>query len=310
MPAFSFNPNDLHRLNRLMFVARGAVTDETAGGHRTRKKGEGTDFLDYRPYVPGDDFRKVDWTLYGRLRQLFVRLHEAPRQLSITLLLDASQSMGFGHGGVGQGGVKQPGAAQEGVTKLLQAQRIASALGFIALSGGDRLFASAYSDGPSAFIGPLGGRRGLPALVRFLQKIEPGGTSDLAGAVSQLHAHGQRRGLVIVVSDFLNNIDPEKALSAILGAGGTLLAIQVLDPLDRGVGLKGNVRLRDSETGRTVDVRIDAAALARYQATFERHRAQLESFCRRHRQHYLCADTSDNYLELVCEALRSRAVLR
>jgi uncharacterized protein (DUF58 family) len=292
MDVFHFNPNDLHRLNRLMFSSPAAATDESSGGHRTRRSGEGSDFLDYRPYVAGDDLRRVDWTLYGRLRQLFVRLYEAPRQISVTLLLDASRSMGFG----------QP------VSKLLQAQRIVCGMGFVALRGGDRLFAGSFGGNSTPLIGPLGGRRGLPALVRFLQKTSAGGRSDLGGAVRQLQARGRRRGLVVVISDFLNIADYELALGTLLGGGAKIMVIQVLDPLDRGVGLSGVVRLTDSETGRRVDVRVDSSNLARYQARFQERREQLESFCTRRGQYYKCVHTGDSYLEAVCEALRSRAM--
>ena len=120
MVQFDFQPNDLHRLNRLMIVVRSARLDASSGGHRTTHAGEGIDFLDYRPYTPGDDFRKVDWTLYGRLRQLFVRLNETSRQLAINIVIDCSKSMLFG----------------TPLTKLHQAQLLACGLGFIGLKNG------------------------------------------------------------------------------------------------------------------------------------------------------------------------------
>jgi uncharacterized protein (DUF58 family) len=278
-----------------MFVARGAEADASSGAHRTRRAGEGTDFLDYRAYVPGDDLRRVDWMVYGRLRQLFVRLHESPRQLSVTVLVDSSRSMGFG----------EP-------IKLLHAQRLACALGFVALRGGDRVYAASFADAlQSPPAGPFVGRRGLPGLVRVLQRLQPAGSSNLLGAVQQFRSTGSpRRGLVIVLSDFLNVGDAERALTNLLGAGARLLAVQVLDPLDRGAGLSGTVRLRDSESGRMVDVRVDRSVLADYREQFERQRGQLESFCWRQGQHYLLAETGSNYLELVCNALRSGGVLR
>lgn len=294
MAQFSFNPNDLHRLNRLMFQVKGVALEESAGGHKSRKMGEGTDFLDFRQYTPGDDFRKVDWSLYGRLRQLFVRLHEAPRQLAVSLLIDESRSMQFG----------RP------ITKLQQAQRLACALGFVGLKSGDRVLAYGFADGIKRQLGPLGGVRALPMLVRFLQKLEGTGPSDLSAAVQQLRARRGARGLVIILSDFLNVPRCEQAMTQILACGGRVLAIQILDELDRGIGLKGTLRLEDSESGRQVDVKIDARTLGAYQKAFEEHRQQLENFCLKHRQHYIAATTGDNYLELVCEVLRSKAVVR
>lgn len=293
MAQFDFNPNDLHRLNRLVFMT-GAALEETAGGHRTRRSGEGTDFLDYRPYAPGDDFRNVDWSLYGRLRQLIVRLREAPRQLSVTLLIDVSRSVSFG----------QP------ITKLHQAQRIACALGFIGLRNGDRVFATSFADTIGAAIGPLTGARSLPVLVKFLSRCEPGGNSNLRVALNALRARRRAKGLIVILSDFLNVSHCEEAISSVLAGGAHVLCVQVLDRLDRGVGLTGNLRLRDSESGRQVDVNVDDRVRETYQAAFEERCQQFEQFCTRRRVHYLRADTSDNYLELVCDVLRSKALVR
>lgn len=294
MPGFTFNPNDLHRLNRLVFVAGGAVLEETGGTHRTRKAGEGTDFLDFREYTPGDDFRKVDWLLYGRLRQLFVRLHEAPRQLSVTMLIDASRSMGFG----------------SPISKLHQAQRIACGLGFVALRAGERLLGTAFADGIKAEVGPLTGAPALPKLVKFLGRCEGAGKSDLLTAVNALRARRRCRGLVVILSDFLNIPQCEAAVSAVLAGGGRVCCIQILDPLDRGAGLEGNVRLRDSESGTLVDVKVDDRIRTQYRQRFEEGRLAFEQFLLRRRQQYLQASTADSYLEVVCEAVRSRTVGR
>ncbi len=294
MPRFAFNPNDLHRLNRLLFVSGRGSFDDALGGHRSRKIGEGTDFLDFRPYTPGDDFRNVDWNLYGRLRQLFVRQHEAPRQLSISLLVDFSKSMQFG----------------ARCTKLQQAQRIACALGFIALKAGDRVFASAFSNRIVGSVGPLTGVRGLHALVSMLEKSSAGGTSDLLSVLQQLRARRRCRGLIVLISDFLNVPQWDQAMHLAMGDGAQLLAVQVLDPIDRGLGLSGSLRLRDSESGQLVDINIDPKRLEQYQQAFEHARQQVEDFCHHRRQYYLLADTQTNYIELVCQVLRAKAVLR
>jgi uncharacterized protein (DUF58 family) len=294
MPEFTFNPNDLHRLNRLMFTMGRLRMEVSTGGHRTSRAGEGLDFLDYRPYSPGDDVRTVDWNLFGRLRQLFVRLNETPKQLSVTLLIDSSRSMLFG----------------SPVTKLHQAQCIACGLGFIAFQSGDRVYSGVFADGLKGLVGPLSGRASLPPLVRFLQNAPAGGGSDLLETARQLRSRQRHRGLVIILSDFLNVAGIEEATSVILGAGGKLLAIQVLDLIDRGAGLQGRIRLRDSETGKCVDVFVNEAIRLAYQSAFELRRQQLEHSLGKLQQHYLLANTTDNYVELVCQALRSKAIVR
>lgn len=294
MPGFHFNPNDLHRLNRLIFAVPVAASDSTSGSHRTRFAGEGVDFLDFRPYSEGDDCRQVDWTVYGRLRQLFVRLNETSRQLCVSLLVDCSQSMMFG----------------SACTKLEQAQKVACGLAYVALRNGDRLNLCGFSRGLHDMIGPLTGVRSVAAVVRQLSAMPAGGPSDLMEAARHLCAMRRQRGLVIILSDFLNVVSCEEAISMILSRGGKVLVVQILDDLDYGKGLKGLLRLRDSESGRAVDIAIDALSLEAYQAEFERRRCLLERFLLQRRQSYLRASTGDDALELICRALRAKAVVR
>lgn len=291
MSPFVFNPDDLQRLNRLMFAARGSANDP-AGNRRSRHRGEGIDFLDFRAYTPGDDVRKVDWNLYGRLQQLFIRLNESPRQLSVTILVDTSRSMMFGGP----------------ITKLEQAQRMVCALGFVAMRGGERVFVYSFADRLSAGVGPLTGAKGLASLMRFLQNIDAGGRSDLSGALAGLRAAGRQRGMIVVLSDFLNVENRERAMSSLGQSEGTLLAVQVLDQIDRGEGLAGNLRLRDSESGRMLDVKVDGRTLQQYRRAFDEDRERFEARLTGRHRHYLLAPTRDHYLELVCRALRDKVV--
>jgi uncharacterized protein (DUF58 family) len=294
MPEFTFNPNDLHKLNRLMFTVDRLRFDVSQGGHRTSRAGEGLDFLDYRPYSPGDDVRKVDWNLFGRMRQLFVRLNETPKQLSVTILIDGSRSMQFG----------------SPITKLHQAQLIACGLGFLSLQSGDRVFSGIFADGIKNFVGPLSGKASLPPLVKCLKDAKVGGSSQLLTTARQLRSRQRHRGLTIILSDFLNVQGIEEATSVILGGGGRVLAIQVLDGIDRGIGLDGRIRVRDSETGQSVDIFVDNKVRSAYQSAFELRRQQLEEYFERMWQHYLLVSTTENYLELICKAMRSKAIVR
>ena len=294
MAKFTFDPADLHRLNRLAFLPRLASTEDADGERRSRRRGEGSEFLDFRPYIAGDDVRNVDWSLYGRLRQLFVRVNESPRQLSVLILVDTSRSMGFG----------------TPITKLEHAQRIACALGFVAMRGGDRVFAASFADDVNRGVGPLRGAGGLASLVRFLQTLDSGGRSNLSEALRFARATRRDRGLIVILSDFLNLPNRDELLREFGAAGGTLLAVQVLAPVDRGEGMTGKLRLRDSETSRMVDVDLDGAGLRMFQAMFEAQRAKLEAACTGRKRYYVQASVRDSYLAVVCDAMRARGVLQ
>src|SRR5574338_410224 len=117
-----FDEAFLRRLERLALVARRASIGQTQGERRSQKRGQSVEFADFRPYVMGDDFRRIDWNAYARLERFFIKLFVEEEDLSVHLLVDTSRSMNWG----------QP-------NKLWYATRIAGALSYIALAGLDRV---------------------------------------------------------------------------------------------------------------------------------------------------------------------------
>jgi uncharacterized protein (DUF58 family) len=137
-----------------------------------------------------------------------------------------------------------------------------------------------------------------------------GRLSDLRQAVDDLRRRRRHRGLVVILSDFLNVPGCAEALTSLVAGRARVLAIQVLDPIDRGTGLDGMLRLRDSESGRMVDVRVNPSILARYRAMLDAHQAVLELSLHHLAQDFVATTTVQPYLELVCRILRAKAVLR
>src|ERR1035437_7906508 len=294
--AFEFSPNELHRLNRLAFRMRTNPTEVTNGDRRLRRSGDGYDFLDYRPYSPGDDVRKIDWNLYARFRQqLFVRVHESPRQTSITFIVDTSRSMGFG----------QPR------DKLTQAQLSVSGLSFVALRDGDRVYLASFSDVLRAIRGPYSGVRRHSMLIDELQKLSTSGNSAMLEATRRVASRRLHRGLVVLISDFLGIGDVESVLRIIGGAGGQALGIQILSVDDLCHALApGVVCLQDSETGEMVRVRIDDSVLADFQSRFVARQELLrQQFLRRGYQ-FLQTSPQDDYLAVISQALTAGTVHR
>jgi len=117
-----FSEEFLRRLERLSLVARRPSAGVMQGERRSPKRGQSVEFSDFRPYVAGDDFRRIDWNAYARLERFFIKLFVEEEDLTVHLLIDASRSMDWG----------EP-------NKLQYAARAAGALGYIALSGLDRV---------------------------------------------------------------------------------------------------------------------------------------------------------------------------
>src|SRR3989442_5623128 len=129
-------PELLHRLEQFQLLAARRAKSSAKGERRSRARGQSVEFADYRTYVPGDDFRYLDWNLYGRLERLFLKLYEEERELPVRIFLDASESMTFGD-----------------PRKFDFARQVAAAVGYVALCGFDRVsvipFPGVTDDGPT-----------------------------------------------------------------------------------------------------------------------------------------------------------------
>src|SRR5258706_6477804 len=149
-------PELLRRLEQFQLLAARRAKSSARGERRSKARGQSVEFADHRNYVAGDDFRYLDWNLFGRLEKLFLKLYEEERELPVTIFLDASESMTFGT-----------------PRKFDFARQVASAVGYVALCGFDRVSVIAFPDamGEGAVRGALRSVRGRKSALQFFQNI-------------------------------------------------------------------------------------------------------------------------------------------
>jgi len=240
------------RLERLSLVTRRRVAAQWAGRHSSRHKGESLDFADYREYVPGDDFRRIDHNLWARLGILLVRQFEAEEELPLRVVLDSSRSMAF-------------------YDKFEVARVLAGMVAYMGLAAGDRvqLFTVPGSDGRPLGVGPAGRHLSQwPRLETWLEGLEPTGGSALAPAIRRLAGEGPVRGSLVLVSDLLTP-DWQSALDGLaVGSGGVILHVLGSEELDP--DLAGDLRLADAESGGELPVSTSEDTMRRYRDALER----------------------------------------
>lgn len=315
------SPALLRTLDRLDLMSRRVFAGRMAGERRSKQRGRSAEFADYREYTPGDDIRFIDWNVYARLEKLFVKLHLEEQDLAVHIAVDASASMDAG------GGARQP-------TKLVFAQRLAMALGYVGLVNHNRLSLSVWGRGPTRWMGECRGRRNVQRLAKFvLEEIGAEGEGPAQGFTDAMRGIAKMRrgaGVTIVISDFLI-AGPEgyseglRFLPAGLGreAGGgrthdvfclQTLSSGELDPSAEGGegerGMAGDVRLVDVESGAGVEVTVSAEVVKRYRARVDRYIADLASACfARGMTHVLCPSDTD-IERVVTDLLRRRGLLK
>src|SRR5260221_3115000 len=198
-------PELLRRLEQFPLLAARRAKSSARGERRSRRRGQSVEFADYRPYVPGDDFRYLDWNLYGRLERLFLKLYEEERELPVRIFLDASESMTFG----------EP-------RKFDFARQVAAAVGYVALSGFDRVSVIPFPEPPDrgmaeaaarnmelavrASLRAVRGKRSALQFFRGLNGLTAGGSADLNEGLKRGAPEARQAGVAVRISGFP---DPE-----------------------------------------------------------------------------------------------------
>lgn len=214
-----------------------------AGDYRSALMGVGTELAQVRPYVPGDDVRRIDWSVTARTGETHVRVHLAERVLVTWLVLDTSASMTFGTADRRKADV---------------AEGVALALGHVATRRGNRLGIVTFGDGPPHATPPRQGRVGLIGLLTKLRE-ETDGTRASAPALGVALRHtaaiARQRALVAIVSDFRGPLDWRHPLLDLAGRHD-VVAVEIRDPREQELPKLGELWLVDPETGR--QIRVDS----------------------------------------------------
>ncbi len=286
-------PQFLARLEQLELVSRKIFLGRMKGERRSKRKGQSVEFADYRNYVVGDDLRFLDWNLYARLDRLFLRLFMEEEDLHFYILLDSSLSMDFG----------EP-------TKLHYAKQIAAALGFIGLVNLDRVVVEAFNERLTQTLPPLRGRRSLSRLFDFLTNIEAAGPSDLAQALRSFSIRSSGKGIVVVLSDFMDKGGYEEALRYLVARQMDVFVLQIFSPEEIEPGIVGDLQLVDVEDGDLAEITVNGPLLRRYRQNLAAFRAELHEFCTRRGIGCLFADTQTPFDRLVLTYFRQRGLVR
>jgi uncharacterized protein (DUF58 family) len=266
----AFEPDFLRRLDGLVLGVQRARTVREGRRALGRVQGLGIEPESFKEYTEGDDLRFLDWNAFARLDDLTIRTFRAEREIEVTILVDASASMGL----------------PPEDDKLGMALGLAASLAYVAMASNDavRLGAFTTARGGAARVETTAlhrRRETYPAFRPFVSAVRCGGDTRMAEAVGRLLLERRRAGTVIMISDFLVSAgEYEQTLRRLLGARHEVKVVHVLgDRESTGTYPPGHYRVRDSETGELCEVTLGAGAAAVCRRRVERLSADLGAFC-------------------------------
>lgn len=284
-----FDPSFRHSLDRLA----AAVRRLNVARRRPTVTGAGQSFREHRDYVPGDDTRYIDWSVFGRLGKLVLRVFETEAEPTVYVVVDRSRSMRVG----------EP-------PRFDVARRLGVALGYVMLSLNARVGWAAAGEELTDELAPAAG---CPSIIRVMDALRhwrpEAATCDWSAVVERLvHGH-RRRGLVVLIGDFYDPPDPlETALARLAFAGFATLVLQLVLPEELDPPPRPAARLHDAEGGVRHRMVLSPAVHAAYREVFDERRDALHAMVARRGGAAVSMNCGDDLEQLVLDLFRRRAV--
>jgi len=253
------------------------------GGHNvSRFAGAGQEFLDHRNFHYGDDVRAVNWRAFLRLEKLFLKMFQVEPRVPVRMLVDVSESM-----------------TAHGAGKLEYARKLAASLAYVGLVRHDSMEIHGFSNRLTQRIFATGGRHRFTGVMDSIAAWQAGGATDCVAMVREFIGVYSQRGLVVIISDFLDDNGCDRALQYLADFGHELMLLQVFSPEDRTPPWTGELDLRDAETGVSMKLDFDEQARGRYTSAFDEYSSAVEGRALRSGGRYARIETTQPLEEVI-----------
>lgn len=254
----------LRQLDRYNMAIRKRVSTVYAGNRPSTRVGKGIDTVGYREYYPGDEMKDIDWKAYSRTEKLYVRQFEEEKTLTAHILLDASKSMDY---------------PEQTATKYEYAAMIALGIAYTVSRKNDKFAISTFNENVD-INAPKRGMRYLLELTDRLADHELAGSTDVDIVTHKYERLIKSRSLVVIISDFMEDFKHIES-SVLRLSGNDLILIQILDPFERNLPIKGDSRFYDMENGSEMKTYISDGFRKNYLKELEKHNAAIDGICKK-----------------------------
>lgn len=286
-----FDPNMIGPISAVGLRVRKPMEGSISGLHRSPLHGVSPEFADYRSYTPGDDLRNLDWRVYGRSDRFYIKRYEEESNLRAYIVLDASASMNY---------------ERESGTKFRAGATLAVSLAATLLRQRDAVGLHTFNTTGEAHLRMSSSESQLRKILNVLESVQPSGETDLARVMHSLADQIPRRGLVILISDMLTDLDSlYDAMGKVLYGGHEMLIFHTLDRDEVELPFKGSVLFRDIEGSEELFAEPRAFRMA-YKKAMEAFIGQVEQRCRATGIDYIRLFTDEDTGHHVSHFLRER----
>ncbi|MCX9014432.1 MAG: DUF58 domain-containing protein [Candidatus Methanoperedens sp.] len=278
----------LKELDRFTFMVRKRVSTAYSGSRRSILKGRGMEPVSYREYTRGDDFKTIDWKVYGRTEKLYVKEFEEEKSLTTHILLDSSKSMDFRN-------------------KFEYASMLALGFAYLVTKDNEKFAISTFSE-EIAITKPKRGRRYLSLNIDTLNEMTLSGKTIFDYCMEKYASVIKSRSLVFIISDFMTDADSVRNAVFRLG-DNELVLIQVLDPVEKSLDLGGEAKLIDLETDAKLDIYSSPRLRSEYQKRLDDHIAKIREACIQVGADFHSVTTDKPVFDAIFEVINKRAVI-
>lgn len=288
-----FNEDFFSKLNKINLSINLKLSSGTQGGRKSKAKGVSVEFSDYREYMHGDDFRRIDWNAYGRFDKFFIKVFMEEREGIFNLFLDTSKSMDYGK-----------------ENKKNMALKIVAALSYVALNNLDRVNINLLDSGNIQVLKEVSGSRAFQRIIKDLENISFDGTTSLTQSIKKRPI--KNKGMSIVVSDFLDNLglkDLEEALKYLAFKKQEIILIQVLALEEIKPELNGEITLIDSETNENIKISLTPNLIKEYEKTLYSYKKSIENLVKKYNGKFISVNSSMEIEEVILGELSKKRVL-
>jgi len=245
------DPSFLDEIGRLTLAVNRNVYSKYTGEHRSSKSGTGTLFREHRIYTPGDNFRAIDWRVYARTDDLYIKLFEEERNLNVHIIIDNSKSMGFGD-------------------KFDYAGKVALSIGHIAIKNNEKVSFSIFSENLKTLKSEKGSKQVI-AMLDVLNKTKRGAGSKLYNSIQSYRKMIHTKSYIVIISDFMMDVDEISSALHLLGKTHVIKLVQILDTVEKKMTLEGDFNLIDSETNQKLRTYVSKRLRLKYLENLKGH---------------------------------------